>query len=287
MKEASQEEILEKIMRLLFCGDVVGRPGRAVLTDRLPQLIDEYAVDFTVINGENATHGFGLNKNHGDMLFGAGADVITLGNHAFDQQDILTWIDQSPNVIRPQNIARNAPGKGCVVATGRNGHQVLVMNVLGAVGMNPLYGNPFDGVDSMMPPNAPVACGLDAVVLDFHAEITAEKQTMGHYVDGRVTLCIGTHTHIPTADTRVLPGGTAYQTDAGMCGDYDSSIGMDKGIVLQRMTGTLPPPRMEPAKGQGTLSGVLVDTDPKTGLAKQVVPLRIGGELPTSYPQLP
>ena len=273
-------------MRLLFCGDVVGRPGRTVIAERLPQIINDYDIDFTIVNGENATHGFGLNREHANAIFQAGADVITLGNHAFDQHDILTWIDETPNVIRPHNIGRSAPGKGCVVAMGRKGHQVLVMNVLGAVHMNPLYGNPFDAVDDMMPPDFPVACGLDAVVLDFHAEITAEKQTMGHYVDGRATLCVGTHTHIPTADTRILTGGTAYQTDAGMCGDYDSSIGMDKGIILQRMTGTLPPPRMEPAKGQATLSAILVDTDDKTGLANAVYSIRVGGDLSASYPNM-
>ena len=271
-------------MRLLFCGDVMGRSGRTVIAERLPQLIIDLKVDFTMINGENATHGFGLNREHANLIFDAGADVITLGNHAFDQQDIISWIDDDPRVIRPRNIGRNAPGQGSVVATGKNGHQVLVMNVLGVVHMDPFYNDPFDAVDAMVPPNNPVDSGFDGVVLDFHAEITGEKQTMGHYVDGRATLCVGTHTHIPTADARILDGGTAYQTDVGMCGDYNSSIGMDKNIILQRMTGTLPRPRMEPAEGDATLSAVLVDTDPETGLAVAINSVRVGGTLPPSYP---
>lgn len=271
-------------MRLLFCGDVMGQSGRTVIADRLPQIIADYGVDFTIVNGENATHGKGLSRDHADLILNAGADVITLGNHAFDHADIISWIDGDPNVIRPHNIGRNAPGQGSIVATGKGGHQVLVLNVLGAVFMNPLYGNPFDTVADLLPPDTPVASGLDAVVLDFHAEATAEKQTMGHYVDGRATLCVGTHTHIPTADHRILANGTAYQTDVGMCGDYDSSIGVEKNIIIQRMTGTVPLPRMEPATGVASLSGVIVDTDPKTGLGVRVCPIRVGGDLPPTLP---
>ncbi|WP_404402406.1 TIGR00282 family metallophosphoesterase [Pelagibacterium halotolerans] len=270
-------------MRLLFLGDVMGKAGRRAVAERLPELIGTYGFDFVVVNGENASHGKGITEAHYEALRDAGADVVTLGDHAFDQREMMTAIARHETLVRPVNFPPGAPGRGAAFVTGRNGHQVLVVNVLGRVFMPPMD-DPFRAVESAI-----AACPLgeqaDAIVVDFHAEATSEMQAMGHYLDGRVSLVVGTHTHIPTSDHRVLKGGTALMSDAGMCGDYESIIGMESEEPLNRFLTGLQTARFTPAEGEATLSGVAIETDPKTGLCTEVLPVRIGGSLAQAYPE--
>lgn len=269
-------------MRFLFLGDIVGRPGREVVTARLPGLRAELGLDFVVANGENAAHGFGITPKICESLFEAGVDVITGGNHSWDQSDILSYIDSEPRLMRPANFRPGTPGRG-VAAFEAGDLRVLVVNVMGRLFMEPLD-DPFRAVDEALPAGAPAVGGFDFVLVDVHAEATSEKYGFGHFCDGRASLVVGTHTHVPTADAHVLAGGTGYQSDAGMCGTYESIIGMKTEASLERFLGRLPRPRMEPAEGEGTLCGVLVDTDPETGLAESVQPLRLGGRLRAAWP---
>ncbi|MGB1360624.1 MAG: TIGR00282 family metallophosphoesterase [Alphaproteobacteria bacterium] len=266
-------------MKILFLGDIVGKAGRKALENYLPELKQSLNPDFIIVNGENAAHGFGINKSIADSLFDMGVDCITLGNHAFDNSEIYQWIDDESRIVRPDNISKSAPGKGGQVIESKSGHRVLVCNILGRVFMDPSYDNPWDSIDKLIPDTNPIKSGLDAVVLDFHAEATSEKQGVGWYLDGRASLVVGTHTHIPTGDTRILENGTGYQTDAGMCGSYESIIGMDKDIALKRMMGILPRQRHKPAEDNATLSGVFVETESTTGLAKDIKAIRIGDSL--------
>jgi len=269
-------------MRILFVGDVVGRSGRAVVTERLPGLISDWKLDLVVVNGENAAGGFGITESIYRELTDAGADAITLGNHAWDQREALVFIERAPALVRPLNFPVGTPGRGAAIVEAKNGARVLVLNALGRIFMQPMD-CPFAGVDREL-----AACPLgevaDVIILDMHAEATSEKQAMGHYVDGRVTLSVGTHTHVPTADHRVLPRGTAFVTDVGMTGDYDSVIGMAKDEPLGRFLRQIPSGRFEPASGPATLSGLAVDTDDATGLARAVAPVRLGGRLSQAVP---
>ena len=269
-------------MRLLFLGDVVGRAGRAAILERLPGLVDRYELDFVVVNGENAAGGFGITEDIARGFLDAGADVITTGNHVWDQREALVFIAREDRLLRPVNYPSGTPGRGAGVYTARNGARVLVMNVMGQVFMNQLD-DPFAAVEREL-----AACSLgehvDAVVIDIHAEATSEKQGMAHFVDGRASLVVGSHTHVPTADHQILPGGTALMTDAGMCGDYDSVVGMDKDEPIQRFTKKIPQARFSPALGPATLSGVAVEIDEVSGLATAVAPLRIGGRLEETVP---
>jgi metallophosphoesterase (TIGR00282 family) len=264
-------------MRLLFLGDVVGRAGRKVVVDRLPGLVDTHRFDFVVVNGENAAGGFGITEEIAQDLIDAGADVITLGNHAWDQREALVFIERQPKLLRPVNYPHGTPGRGANLYVARNGARVLVMNVMGRIYMDPLD-DPFVAVEREL-----AACPLreqaDAVVIDVHAEATSEKQAMAHFVDGRASLVVGTHTHVPTADHQILAGGTAYQSDAGMCGDYDSVIGMEKDEPINRFTTKIGRARFEPAGGEATLCGVAVEIDERSGLARSVQPVRLGGRL--------
>jgi metallophosphoesterase (TIGR00282 family) len=271
-------------MRLLFLGDVVGRAGRDAITERLPGLIARYALDFVVVNGENASHGRGLTEPHFGDLRAAGADAVTLGDHAFDQRDTLTYIAREGTLIRPINLPAGTPGRGSAMIEGRNGAQVLVINALGRVFMDPMD-DPFRAVEAAVAA-APLGEQADAIVVDFHTEATSEIQAMGHFLDGRVTLVVGTHTHIPTSDHRILKAGTALMADAGMCGDYDSIIGVDPEEPLNRFLTGVAMGRFEPSEGEATLCGVIVETDRKTGLAARVEPLRIGGVLAQAVPEL-
>jgi metallophosphoesterase (TIGR00282 family) len=270
-------------MRLLFLGDVVGRSGRDAIAERLPEIVTRYRFDFVVINGENASHGRGLTEPHFRNLREAGADVVTLGDHAFDQRDTLSFIERENTLVRPINMAPGTPGRGAMFIEGRNGHRVLVINALGRVFMGPAD-DPFRAVEAAI-----AACPLgeqaDAIIVDFHTEATSEIQGMGHFLDGRATLVVGTHTHIPTSDLRILRGGTALMADAGMCGDYDSVIGVDVEEPLNRFLTGIANGRFSPAEGEATLSGVAVETDPRTGLARRVLPVRIGGVLAQALPQ--
>ncbi|MHB1101490.1 MAG: TIGR00282 family metallophosphoesterase [Devosia sp.] len=270
-------------MRLLFLGDVVGRSGRDAVSERLPGLIQKYGFDFVVINGENASHGRGLTEGHFNDLRAAGADAVTLGDHAFDQRDTLSYIVREPSLLRPLNMASGAPGRGANLIEGRNGHRVLVVNALGRVFMDPID-DPFRAVEA-----AVAACPLgeqaDAVVIDFHTEATSEIQAMGFFLDGRASLVVGTHTHIPTADHRVLKGGTALMADAGMCGDFDSIIGVDAEEPLNRFLTGIPQNRFTPAEGEATLCGVAIETEPGSGLVTKLSPVRIGGTLAQALPE--
>ena len=270
-------------MRLLFLGDVVGRSGRDGVADRLPGLIERYRFDFVIVNGENASHGKGLTEPHFKDLKAAGADVVTLGDHAFDQRDTLSYIEREPTLIRPINFAPGTPGRGANLIDGRNGFRVLVINAQGRVFMNPVD-DPFRAVEAAI-----AACPLgeqaDAIIVDFHTEATSEIQAMGHFLDGRASLVVGTHTHIPTADHRILKHGTALMADAGMCGDFDSIIGVDAEEPLNRFLTGIANGRFTPAEGEATLCGVAIETDPKTGLVARLSPVRIGGVLAQALPE--
>ena len=261
-------------MRLLFIGDIVGRAGRSVLLDRLPGLRRDWKLDFVTVNAENAAGGFGTIANE---FLDAGADCLTLGNHSWDQKEALVFIDRMPRLLRPLNYPPGTPGRGANLFDAANGARVLVMNVLGRVFMDPLD-DPFAGVERELAA-CPLGLACDAVLIDAHCETTSEKYAMGHFADGRASLVVGTHTHVPTADAQILPNGTAYQTDAGMTGDYDSVIGMDKEEPLRRFTRRIPSGRFEPALGPATLCGVAVETDDRTGLATKIAPVRLGGRL--------
>jgi metallophosphoesterase (TIGR00282 family) len=268
-------------MRLLFIGDVVGRAGRAILAEQLPRLRLAWNLDFVVVNGENAAGGFGITEAIADEFLAAGADCVTLGNHAFDQREALVFITRQPRLIRPVNYPRGTPGRGTNLFEAKNGARVLVVNILGRVFMDALD-DPFAAIERELEA-CPLGAGCDAAVIDVHAEASSEKQAFAHFVDGRVSLVVGTHTHVPTADYQILPRGTAYMTDAGMTGDYDSVIGMDKEEPVRRFTTKLPSTRFEPAVGAATLCGVAVELN-EAGLATQVAPVRIGGRLAEARP---
>lgn len=269
-------------MRILFIGDIVGRSGRAVLLNRLPEIRTRWKLDCVIVNGENAAGGFGITEVICDNFVQAGADAVTLGNHAFDQREALVFIARQPRLIRPLNYPPGTPGRGAALIDLHNGARVLVMNVMGRVFMDALD-DPFAGVEREIAA-CPLGLACDAIVIDMHAEASSEKQAMAHFVDGRASLVVGTHTHVPTADHQILPHGTAFQTDAGMTGDYDSVIGMDKDEPLRRMTQKTPGSKYEVATGPGTLCGLAVETDDRTGLALRVAPVRLGGRLSEAMP---
>ena len=269
-------------MRLIFLGDVVGRSGRRAVERELPLLRARYEPDLVVVNGENAAGGFGITEEIYRDLRDAGADVVTLGNHSWDQREALTFIARAPELIRPVNYPPGAPGAGSGLFPTRSGKQVLVVNVMGRILMDPLD-DPFAAIERELSA-ARLGETADAVVIDMHAEATSEKMAMGHFCDGRASLVVGTHTHVPTADEQILPGGTAYMTDAGMCGDYDSVIGMDKEEPLNRFLTRISGARMQPAEGEATVCGVAVETDDRTGLATNIAPIRIGGRLQPALP---
>jgi hypothetical protein len=269
-------------MRILFLGDVVGRSGRIAISEALPALRERYALDFVVVNGENAAGGFGITEPILLELLDAGADVVTTGNHAFDQREALVFIERQDRLLRPLNFPPGTPGRGAGLFKARNGADVLAVNAQGRVFMADLD-DPFRAVERELE-----ACrlkvGADAIVIDFHAEATSEKQAMGHFVDGRASALIGTHTHVPTADEQILAKGTAYISDAGMCGDFNSVLGMDKEEPLNRFLTKIPSARFQPSLGEATLCGVAVDVDDATGLARAVAPLRLGGKLSRAEP---
>ena len=269
-------------MRILFIGDIVGRAGRAIVLDRLPGLRTNWKLDCVVINGENAAGGFGLTEVLCAELISAGADVVTLGNHAFDQREALVFIARQPRLIRPLNYPTGTPGRGANLIETAKGARVLVMNVMGRVFMDALD-DPFASIEREIAA-CPLGLACDASLIDIHAEASSEKQAMAHFVDGRVSVVVGTHTHVPTSDHQILSHGTAYQTDAGMTGDYDSVIGMDKEEPLRRFVQKTPGSKYEPALGAATLCGLAVETDDRSGLALHVAPVRLGGRLSEARP---
>jgi hypothetical protein len=269
-------------MRMLFCGDLVGRSGREVVLEHLPRLRRELALDFVVVNGENAAAGFGITEKICAQLYAAGVDVITTGNHVWDQRETVGFIDRDPRLLRPQNYPPGTPGRGIGVYQTARGRRVVVLNLMGRLFMDPLD-DPFAALERELSVHR-LGETADAVIVDVHAEATSEKMAMGHLADGRASLVVGTHTHVPTADCQILPKGTAYQTDAGMCGDYDSVIGMEKTIPIARFVRKMPTERMAPAQGPATLCAVFVETDDQTGLARHAAPLRLGGRLGPHWP---
>ncbi|MGC8203701.1 TIGR00282 family metallophosphoesterase [Aliiroseovarius sp. PTFE2010] len=271
-------------MRILFLGDIVGRAGRNAIAERLPGLRETWRTDFVVVNGENATNGAGLSADHAKGLLDAGVDCLTLGDHAFDQRDMMQFIDREPRIVRPINFAKSAPGRGAAILDAGRGRKILVAQVLGQVFMKRAFDDPFSAVDDILRKN-PLGVTVQASLLDVHCEATSEKMAMGHFADGKASVVVGTHTHVATADAQILPAGTAFQTDAGMCGDYNSVIGMDKAEPLRRFVTGMGKTRFKPAEGEVTLSGVFVETDDRTGKAKSVKMVREGGCLEQSIPQ--
>ncbi|MCW9034483.1 MAG: TIGR00282 family metallophosphoesterase [Rhodospirillales bacterium] len=264
-------------MRILYCGDIVGKPGRQVLQDNLPRLREELKLDFVMVNGENAAHGFGITAKICKEIYEEGADAITTGNHVWDQREILSYIETDPKLIRPLNYPAGTPGRGAQLYTTAKGRKVLVMQVLGRLFMDAMD-DPFAAVDRELTKYR-LGSTVDAILVDIHAEATSEKFSMGHFLDGRVSMVCGTHTHIPSADAQILPGGTAYQTDVGMCGNYNSVIGMKKEVAIARFTKKVPGNRLEPSEGEGTLCAFYLETDDRTGKATKVSPIRIGPRL--------
>jgi hypothetical protein len=269
-------------VRILFIGDVVGRSGRTAVTERLPKLVRDWKLDLVIVNGENAAGGFGITESIYQDLIDAGADAITLGNHAWDQKEALVFIERAPRLIRPLNYPAGTPGRGAAMVKTKNGAEALVVNAMGRVFMDALD-DPFAALDRELAA-CPLKRGADAIVIDMHAETTSEKQAMGHFLDGRVSIVVGTHTHAPTADQRVLPGGTAFMSDVGMTGDYDSVIGMTKDEPIGRFLRKIASSKFEAAMGPATLCGLAVETDDASGLAKRVGPMRIGGVLEQACP---
>jgi metallophosphoesterase (TIGR00282 family) len=271
-------------VRLLYLGDIFGRTGRTAVVEHLPSLRQGLKLDFVVVNGENAAGGFGINASIAEDLFDAGVDCITTGNHAFDQREEYGLYDEERRLLRPANFPRSNPGRGAGLFETRDGYRVLVIQVHGQRFMAPM--------DDMTPAiereleGATLGREADAIIVDVHAEATSEKGVIGHWLDGQVSLVVGSHTHIPTADTQILPGGTAFQTDAGMCGDYDSVIGMEKSVPIDNLITKMRTARMQPAAGPATVCGVFVETDPRTGLAVHAAPVRVGGRLAQTLPTL-
>jgi metallophosphoesterase (TIGR00282 family) len=270
-------------LRILFVGDVVGRSGRTAVTEQLPGMIRNWSLDLVVINGENAAGGFGITETIYQELLDAGADAITLGNHAWDQREALVFIERAPRLIRPANFPAGTPGRGAALIDTKSGKRALVLNAIGRVFMTP-FDDPFAALARELAA-CPLREAADAVVVDFHGEASSEKQAIGYFCDGRASLVVGTHTHVPTADHQILSGGTAYMTDAGMTGDYDSIIGMQKDEPIRRFTSGIPAARFEPALGPATLSGIAVETDDATGLAIKVAAVRAGGRLSPALPE--
>lgn len=261
-------------MKILFCGDVVGRSGRDVLQKHIPTLKTSLELDLVIVNGENTAHGFGITEKFCKEFYDIGVDVITTGNHVWDQRETIEYINKDSRLLRPLNFHRSAPGKGCVKLTSSKGEKILVINLMGRLFME-AHENPFQAIDDLL--SKELEKNL-TIFVDFHAEATSEKQSMAYFLDGKVAAVIGTHTHVPTSDHRILPKGTAYQSDVGMCGDYDSILGMEKDVPISRFLRQLPTKdKMKPSQGEATLCAVLIETE--NGLSKKITPIRVDGAL--------
>ena len=271
-------------MRIVFIGDIYGRSGREALQTHLPKIKAELKPDVVIVNADNAAHGRGVTDKHLKEFYEWGVDCVTGGDHIWDQRQIISHITHDKKLLRPVNFPPNTPGNGTYIVETVNGQRCLVIHALGRVFINPLD-DPFAIVKSIVDKN-PIGRDIDAIFVDFHAEATSEKMAMGQFLDGKVTAVIGSHTHIPTADNHVMSGGTAYQTDAGMTGDYDSVIGARKDVPLQKFTTGLMRERMIPANGEATLCGTLVISNDKNGMAESIQPIRMGGLLPQIFPEI-
>ena len=270
-------------MRILFIGDVVGRSGRGILLERLGALVRDWKLDFVAVNGENAAGGFGITEAIYQEFVDAGADVVTGGNHSWDQKEALVFIERAPRLLRPINYPGGTPGRGVAMIDAKNGARVLVVNAMGRIFMDPLD-DPFAAVERELAA-CPLKQAADAIIIDIHGEATSEKQAMGHFCDGRASLVVGTHTHAPTADHQILPCGTAFISDVGMTGDYDSVIGMNKEEPLSRFLTKISGARFEPAMGEATLCALAVETDDTGGLARHIAAVRLGGRLEEARPK--
>lgn len=254
-------------MKVLLGGDVVGRSGREVSE----KYINAYRgkVDFVVLNVDNAAHGFGITPEIATHFFKIGVDVLTGGNHLFDQKEIFPILSSERRLLKPENTSAKIPGKGVCESILRDGRKVIVVHLLGQKDMPMIGENPFNCMEKILL-KYQLGVNASAIIVDFHAEASSEKVALGHFLDGRVSIVVGTHTHVPTADYRILKKGTAYQTDLGLCGDYDSVIGMQKNICVERFVKGCSTGRLIPSMGEGTFSGLLVDLEDKTGLANKV-----------------
>jgi metallophosphoesterase (TIGR00282 family) len=269
-------------MNILILGDLVGRAGRDAAITALPNLRRDLKLDFVAVNAENASHGYGLAPEMAQALFAAGADAITLGNHAWDRREIIAYIAQEPRLLRPLNFPPGTPGNGAAVVTLRDGRKILIAQFMGRQFMDALD-DPFRAAEDLLLRHR-LGGNIQAALLDMHAEATSEKMAFGHALDGRVSAVVGTHTHVPTADHQILPGGTGYVTDLGMCGDYDSVIGMAKAPAIARFTRKMPGERLAPAEGAATLCGAFIRTN-DVGIATRIEPVRLGGRLSQVMPQ--
>ncbi len=270
-------------MRILFLGDVVGRAGRRFVAETLPAFIKTHGIEFTIINGDNAAHGFGLSPSVCRELFNAGADVITSGNHGWTSKDIVPFLDEENRLLRPANYPQGAPGKGRGFYTLKDGRKIAVLHLQGRSFMDTIE-NPFHEAQRWTE-TLKLGKDVQAMLIDFHAETTSEKMALGQFCDGKVSFVVGTHTHIPTADAQILPQGTAYLTDAGMCGCFNSVIGMKKEEPLRRFLTNLSQEKYEPAKDtEPTVCGALVITNDISGLAEKIYMIRYGGRLEPSLP---
>ena len=264
-------------MKIFFLGDIVGKSGRLTVIKNLKDIIKKTKVEFVIVNGENAAdQGVGITEEISNDLFDSGVDVITTGNHVWDQKETINHIERETRLLRPENLSKSSPGKGFGIYESKNGFRVVVLNLIGNVFMKK-SDDVFEAA-TIFKNKYKLKEDYDFLVVDFHGEITSEKMAMGHFFDGKATLVVGTHTHIPTNDVRILSNGTAYQTDAGMCGDYDSVIGMDKKNSLNRFLKKNSIKHF-PAEGNATLSGIIVECNPNNGLAYKAQPFIYGGEL--------
>jgi metallophosphoesterase (TIGR00282 family) len=270
-------------LRVLYVGDIVGRSGRQILLDRIAELRQRLKLDALIVNGENAAGGFGITAKLAEEFLEAGVDLITTGNHVWDQKDLIPHIGQQPRIIRPLNMKPGTPGQGVGEVRTASGQRLVVIQVMSRLYMN-LLDDPFRALQQELK-KLVLGGNAQAIMVDIHGEATSEKTALGHFLDGSVSLVAGTHTHIPTADHQILPGGTAYITDVGMTGDYDGVIGMDKAMAVPRWLTDVPGKKLEPAAGPATLCGVYVETDDRTGLATRCEPLRIGGRLAEVWPE--
>jgi len=265
-------------MNILILGDIVGPSGREAVIKKLPDLIKKKKLDFVIVNGENAADsGVGITKKNTEDFFNAGADVITSGNHIWDEKETMEFITKEKRLLRPENLIKGSPGMGSGIFKSKNNKKVAVINLMGNIFMKKCE-DVFESAKQIIQ-KIKLKRDADFVVVDFHGEITSEKMAMGHYLDGQVTLLVGTHTHVPTSDYRIMEKGTAYQTDVGMCGDYNSVIGMNRDNSIKKFFKDSSAKKHYPALGEATLSGLIVKASDDTGLAKEIEPIIIGGAL--------
>ena len=263
-------------MNILFLGDIVGQAGRKAVINNIENIKKNYAIDFVIANCDNASGGFGISSNGSKELLNCGIDVLTGGDHIWDQKEVLTFINQTKQLLRPHNFPKSCPGVGARIFLNAHNQKILVIHLMGQVFMKYQVNCPFESAEEIVKNHA-LKKEVDAIIIDFHAEATSEKMALAKFLDGKVSAVIGTHTHIPTNDYHIMPNKTAYQSDAGMCGDYDSVIGMDKNIPIQTFLHKRKFDRMEPAKGEATICGCVINLDNKSGLAQKITPIKIGG----------